>query len=81
MKGHYSLQGLVFGADVEADLPSSDGERVHGVVLHHHLGILGRSQLDEGLDRHTEAASVLLQTTTKMGAMLKIAATRESKER
>lgn len=48
----HSLQGLVLGADVETDLPSSDGEGVHGVVLHHHFSILWRSQLDEGLDTH-----------------------------
>lgn len=50
----YSLEGLVLGADVEADGSSFDGERVHTVILHQHLCVLGGSQLDERLDAQTD---------------------------
>lgn len=55
--GCYSLEGLILGADVEADLAPFDGEGVHGVVLHHHLGVLRRSQLDKCLQGQTDPGS------------------------
>lgn len=47
----HSLEGLVLGADVEADGSSFDCEWVHAVILHQHFCVLRGSQLDERLDQ------------------------------
>lgn len=49
MKGAHSLEGLVLGADVEADRSSFDGQLVHAVILDEHLCVLRRPKLDERL--------------------------------
>lgn len=51
----YSLEGFVFGAEVEVDAASLDDERVAAVILDQHVCVVLRPQLDEGLNNKQHA--------------------------
>lgn len=67
----YLLQRLVLGADVEADASPFDGERVHAVVLHQHLSVTWRPQLDKGL-KDTQRPSVSISDWCFFRSLMKV---------
>lgn len=58
----YSLEGFVFGADVETDYSPIEDEGVLGVMLHQHLCILHSCQLNKRLDTQTNTKAAIIQT-------------------